>query len=197
MQDAGEVSDFSRLKDGCPQTTESFVREHAGWMLRVARHFFGNDPIAEDIVQEAFAKALNSLDQFEGRSAVKTWLHRILVNQALMHLRTRKRRPEEPLDHLLPEFDRNACRIEEGWPQLLSVEDICAQNQMRRIVHAKIAELPESYRSILVLRDIEDQSTAEVAEKLELSEANVKVRLHRARSALKTLLEPVLRGKVS
>jgi len=197
MQDAGDLSQYSKLRDGCRETTESFVREHAGWMLNVARRFFGNDPVAEDVVQDAFTQALKNIKQFEGRSALKTWLHRIVINQALMQLRTRKRRPEESLDHLLPEFDRNACRIEEGWQQLVSAEDICAQNQLRQLVHAKIASLPESYRSILLLRDIEDFSTAEVADQLGLSEANVKVRLHRARSALKSLLEPILRGDVS
>ena len=197
MQDAGDLSQCSKLRDGCRDTTESFVREHAGWMLNVARRFFGNDPVAEDVVQDAFAQALKNMKQFEGRSALKTWLHRIVINQALMQLRSRKRRPEESLDHLLPEFDINACRIEAAWPQLLNAEDICAQNQLRKLVHAKIASLPESYRSILLLRDIEDLSTAEVAKQLGLSEANVKVRLHRARSALKSLLDPVLRGEVS
>ncbi|MDH3742027.1 MAG: hypothetical protein OER56_10565, partial [Hyphomicrobiales bacterium] len=72
MQDAGDLSQYSKLRDGCRETTESFVREHAGWMLNVARRFFGNDPVAEDVVQDAFTQALKNIKQFEGRSALKT-----------------------------------------------------------------------------------------------------------------------------
>ena len=96
----------------------------------------------------------------------------------------------------MPEFDRNACRIEGSWNELRSAEEICGQQQVRDIVRAQIDRLPETYRIVLLLRDIEEMTTTEVAGQLEISEANVKVRLHRARSALKTLLEPILRGEV-
>lgn len=189
--------DLDKLRDGCTATAEKFVREYAPRMLNVARRILRDDSAAEDVVQEAFNRAFQKLSSFEERSTLSTWLHRIVVNQALMSLRTLRRRAEEPLDHLLPDFDANACRIEESWPRLLSAHEICEQNQLRAIVREKIDQLPETYRIVLLLRDIEDMSTADVAEQLELSQANVKVRLHRARSALKTLLEPVLRGQIS
>ena len=108
-----------------------------------------------------------------------------------------KRLEEQPIDDLLPEYDRTACRIEPPGRGLESPEDIVAQGRMRDLIRRKIGELPESYRIVLMLRDIEEIETAEVAKMLEISESNVKVRLHRARSALKKLLEPLLRGEPS
>ncbi len=190
-----ELEPLAKLREHCPVTTERFVRNHAPWMLKVASRILRDDATAQDVVQEAFGNAFQKLSEFEGRSSLKTWLHRIVVNQALMKLRSRRRLREEPLDHLLPEFGSNACRIEQSWPQLLGAQEICEQKQLREIVRRKIDELPHDYRVVLLLRDIEEMTTSEVAEQLELSVSNVKVRLHRARSALKTLLEPVLRGQ--
>ena len=191
-----EQAEVDRLLENCPETTEAFVRRHSPWMLMVARRMLRDHAAAEDIVQETFAKAFQNLTRFEGRSTLKTWLHRIVVNQALMSLRKSRRQSEESLDDLMPQFDSNACRIEDSWPRLLGADEICEQRQLRDHVRAAIDRLPDSYRTVLLLRDIEGLSTAEVAEALELSETNVKVRLHRARSALKTLLEPVLRGQL-
>lgn len=138
--------------------------------------------------------AFQNLDRFEGRSGIGTWLHRITVNACLMKLRARERKAEESIDDLLPEFDQDDCRIEADWSSRRSVDDLLAQRQVQEIVLEKIRALPESYRIVLMLRDIEELDTREVADLLDLSEAAVKVRLHRARAALKKLLEPVLRG---
>ena len=183
------------LRRADERAAEALVRAHGGWMLSVARRIVGDTALAEDCVQEAFINVFRHIDGFEERSSLKTWLHRILVNQALMKLRSRRGKAEESIDALMPAFDENACRIEGPWQTLATPEELCDQEGRRAIVLAKIAELPESYRLILQLRDIEELSTREVAEALELSEANVKVRLHRARSALKKLLEPMLKGE--
>jgi len=165
-------------------------------MLAVAGRILKDHGAAEDCVQEAFLKAFDKIADFEQRSSLKSWLHRIVVNQALMKLRWRKGRNEAPIDDHLPAFDENACRIEAPWQTLETPEEILDRSDRRAMVQAKIGELPDSYRLILQLRDIEELSTREVAEALDMSEANVKVRLHRARSALKKLLEPLLRGEV-
>ncbi len=183
------------LRDGSARHAEHFVRTHIGPMRAVARRILGGDALADDCVQEAFLKAFRKIDGFEGRSSLKTWLHRITVNEALMKLRAIKRQNEQPIDPLMPEFDTNACRIEAPWHQLATAEDILERESRRALVTSKIGELPESYRIVLVLRDIEELDTAEVAEMLGITQGNVKVRLHRARSALKTLLEPALRGE--
>ena len=138
--------------------------------------------------------AFQNLDRFEGRSGIATWLHRITVNACLMKLRARERKAEESIDDLLPEFDQDDCRVEADWSFRRSVDDLLAQRQVQEIVLENIRALPESYRIVLMLRDIEELDTREVADLLDLSEAAVKVRLHRARAALKKLLEPVLRG---
>lgn len=184
------------LKAGHERAAEQLVRSHGPWMLSVARRITLDRALAEDCVQEALVKALNAIGKFEGRSALKSWLHRIVVNQALMKLRTRTRLSEDSIDGLLPAFDENTCRIEAPWQRIAGPDEIVEQANLREFVHARIDELPESYRIVLQLRDIEELTTQEVADMLDLSESNVKVRLHRARSALKKLIEPLLRGEV-
>ncbi|NNG04963.1 MAG: sigma-70 family RNA polymerase sigma factor [Inquilinus sp.] len=184
------------LRTGSARHADHLVRTHIGPMRAVARRILGGDAFADDCVQEAFLKAFRKIDGFEGRSSLKTWLHRITVNEALMKLRALKRLDERPIDLLMPEFDENACRIEAAWPTLATTEDILERESTRALVTSKIRELPDSYRIVLLLRDIEELDTAEVAKLLDITQGNVKVRLHRARSALKKLLEPVLRGEV-
>jgi RNA polymerase sigma-70 factor (ECF subfamily) len=175
---------------------EQLVRDNIAWMLALAERMLRDRGLAEDAVQEAFINALRGLDRFEGRSSIKTWLHRITVNASLTKLRQLKRLGEQSIDEHLPEFDRQDCRIEAPWPYLATVQEILENAELRARVTAGIDELPDSYRIVLQLRDIEGYTTSEVAALLEISEANVKVRLHRARSALKKLLEPILRGEL-
>ena len=176
---------------------EQLVRDNIAWMLALAERMLRDRSLAEDAVQEAFISALRGLSRFEGRSSIKTWLHRITVNASLTKLRQLKRLAEKPIDEHLPEFDRQECRIEAPWPYLATVQEVLENAELRARVNAGIDELPDSYRIVLQLRDIEGYATREVAALLEISEANVKVRLHRARAALKKLLEPILRGELS
>lgn len=196
-RDAEEDELIDGVMSGSTSHAERLVRTHIGWMRAVALRMLRDDGLADDCVQEALLNAFNKIDSFERRSSLKTWLHRITVNQALMKLRQMKRLNEQPIDPLMPEFDENACRIEAPWPTLASAEEIVERNSTRALVLSKIGDLPENYRIVLMLRDIEELDTAEVAEMLEISETNVKVRLHRARSALKKLLEPLLRGETA
>lgn len=174
---------------------EALVRNNIGWMLGLAERLVGNKAQAEDVVQEALINALRGLADFEGRSQLKTWLRRITINAAISSLRKQNRLAEQPIDELLPEFDRFDCRIEDRWTQLKSADEVLASSERRTAVLTAVRSLPESYGLVLQLRDIEGYDTAEVAEMLNLSASNVKVRLHRARAALKKLLEPVLRNE--
>lgn len=176
---------------------EELVRDNIGWMLALAERLLRDRGLAEDAVQEAFMAAFGGLSAFEGRSSLKTWLHRITVNASITKLRQIKRRAEQPIDEHLPEFDRYDCRIEAPWHHLASLQDVLESDDLRSMVSDAIDALPESYRIVLQLRDVEGYDTAEVAEMLDISRSNVKVRLHRARAALKGLLEPVLRGEVN
>jgi RNA polymerase sigma-70 factor (ECF subfamily) len=110
-----------------------------------------------------------------------------------MKSRQLKRLAEQPIDEYLPEFDSNECRIEVTWPVITSTEEIIANEQYRSQIHKTINQLPDAYRMVLLLRDIEEYDTTEVVQLMEISESNVKVRLHRARAALKKLIEPLLR----
>lgn len=174
---------------------EALVRDNVAWMLALAERLLRDRGLAEDVVQESFLRAFRGLADFEGRSTLKSWLHRITVNVSLSKLRQLKRLAEQPIDERLPEFDRYECRVEAPWSHLASVEEIVASEDLTNRVYACIDELPDAYRLVLQLRDIEGYDTSEVAAMLDISVSNVKVRLHRARSALKKLLEPVLRGE--
>jgi RNA polymerase sigma-70 factor (ECF subfamily) len=174
---------------------ELLVRRYGARMLATGRRILRDAQLAEDCVQETFIKAFDKFDTFEGRSGLGTWLHSIMVNQALMKLRKDRAGRLEQIDDLMPQFDSDACRIEAPWSRLATPDELLERQQSRDLVRSQIEQLPENYRIVLQLRDIEEHDTATVAKILNLSEGAVKVRLHRARSALKALLEPLLRGE--
>jgi RNA polymerase sigma-70 factor (ECF subfamily) len=169
---------------------ERAIREHGPAMLAVARRLLSNEDDARECVQDAYLRAFAKADLFEGRSTFRTWLHRIVVNAALGILRSRKQRKTQTIDGLLPEFDANGCRIEPMWQFTESLEQMLEREETRVAVHQAIDALPDIYRIVLVLRDIEEYSTEEVSNLLETNIAVVKTRLHRARAALKKQLEP-------
>ncbi|MDJ0949692.1 MAG: sigma-70 family RNA polymerase sigma factor [Alphaproteobacteria bacterium] len=176
---------------------EALVRRHGGAMLAVARRLLRDEDEARDCLQEAFLQAWTKIDTFEGRSALGTWLHRIVVNAALMRLRKRKRRAEESIDALLPEFDADGCRIEPAWQMDEPADSLVQRAQVRELVLQSIDRLPDDYRTVLILRDIEGYDTAEVAQMTGDSQGAIKTRLHRARAALKKLLEPIYGGELT
>jgi len=171
------------------------VSTHSDWMLGAAFRILRDRAHAEDAVQVAFTKIWSKYGEFEGRSALQTWMHRVVVNEALMTLRKIKRRNEHSIDDLLPVFDKSGCRVELEDNTPATPEVLLSRRQTNDYVRDAIMTLPDRYRIVLCLRDIEGFSTIETSEALELSEANVKVRLHRARAALKTLLEPHIKGQ--
>ena len=194
--DSPKITDTAKTATQSELGAEELVRDNISWMLALAERLLRDRALAEDAVQEAFVSVFRGIAAFEGRSSLKTWLHRITVNASLTQLRKIKRRAEQPIDELYPEFDRHECRIEEPWRHLASLQEILENEELRSRVNDGIGALPDSYRIVLQLRDVEGYDTGEVAALLEISDANVKVRLHRARAALKKLLEPVLRGEL-
>lgn len=199
MRSAEETSEHTPadvVNEAYPVDAEQLVRAHIGWMLALANRLLNDRALAEDAVQDAFIAAFRGLPGFAGRSSLKTWLHRITVNAALMLLRKRERLAEQSIDELMPVFDETECRVEPAWSTTRSVEEVLQSHDSRERVLTAIARVPDTYRVVLQLRDIEGYDTAEVAKLLEISESNVKVRLHRARAALKKLLEPLFLGEV-
>ena len=176
----------ARLQRGDDGAFEAVVRAYGGRLLSVARRLLGNDADAQDAVQDAFVRAFKAIHTFEGRAQLSTWLHRIVVNTALMKLRQRRRKPEESMDELLPDFrsDGHQAVGARDWSDAL-----LERKETAAIVREAIARLPDQYREVLVLRDIEDRDTAEAAELLGTTPNVIKVRLHRARQALRTLLD--------
>ena len=162
-------------------------------MLAVAKRYLRSEADAADCFQDTFVAAFDSISRFEQRSSLSTWLRGITVNQCLMRVRTNSRRREESIDHLLPEFDESGRRITELEPARPSdFGDLIDESQTKIIVRSKIDELPDDYRTTLLLRDIDGYATQETADILGIQVNAVKTRLHRARSALKTLLAPEL-----
>ena len=176
------------LKSGDEQAFETLVRLYGGRMLAVARRFVRNDDDAQDVVQAAYLSAFRSVGQFEGQCLVGTWLHRIVVNTALMKLRSRRRRPETSIDELLPAFQEDGHHVEQFSDWCAPADEVLQRAETRAMVRACIDRLPDTYREILILRDIEELSTDESARALRITATAVKVRLHRARQALSTLL---------
>ncbi|MGE0455264.1 MAG: sigma-70 family RNA polymerase sigma factor [Vicinamibacteria bacterium] len=176
------------LRRGDAAAFESLVRTHAGPLLAVARRILRNEDDARDAVQEAFLSAYKAVGAFTGASSLSTWLHRITVNACLMKLRARRRRPEASIDDLLPRFSEDGHHLSHPPDWSADACLLIERAETRRFVRAAIDRLPESYRTVLLLRDIEELDTADAAAALGLSEAVVKVRLHRARRALRTLL---------
>jgi RNA polymerase sigma-70 factor, ECF subfamily len=181
------------LRAGDAASFEQVVRRYSPRLLVTARRILGNEEDARDALQDAFLSAFRALDTFAGQSRLSTWLHRIAVNAALMRLRSRKRKPERPITELLPRFAEDGHQAEPAAPWV-GVDRALERQETRALVRRHIDELPDSYRTVLLLRDIEGLDTEETARQLGVNEGVVKTRLHRARQALRTLLDPHFRG---
>ena len=187
-QDASLVA---RLRNGDDEAFEEMVRKYGGRLLATARRYLRSDDDAYDALQDAFLSAFKSINTFKGDAQLSTWLHRILVNSALMHLRSKRRHPVTDgmeIDELLPRFDPAGNWIDERMstmPAHVSFE----LSETKKMVRRCIDQLPDAYRIVLMLRDIEELDTKEVASLLDVTSGSVKVRLHRGRQALKVLIE--------
>jgi RNA polymerase sigma-70 factor, ECF subfamily len=184
---------LERLRAREEQAYEELVRTYGGRLLAVARRFLPVEEDARDAVQDAFLSAFRSIDRFEGNAQLSTWLHRIVVNASLMKLRTRRRKPEQSIEELLPGYLEDGHLERPASPWRSEGLDPAEQEELRDLVLRSIHALPEGHRNVLLLRDIESLDTEEAAQLLEISPGAVKTRLHRARQALRELLEPHLR----
>ncbi len=197
MSDAPDAADrelLARLRAGSEAAYEELVRSQGGRLLAVARRFLDSEEDARDAVQDAFLSAFRSLDRFEGNARISTWLHRIVVNASLMKLRSRRRRPEKSIEELLPRFKDDGHLVEPAVEWRPDPEVELERRELGALILRQIQELPEGYRNVLLLRDIEGFDTEEAAEAMGISPNALKTRLHRARLALRGLLEPHLRA---
>jgi RNA polymerase sigma-70 factor (ECF subfamily) len=192
-----EATLVAQLRAGDEAAFEQVVRLYGGRLLAVARRIVGTEEDARDAVQDAFLNAFRSLDRFEGNAKLSTWLHRIVVDAALMKLRTRKRKPEQSIETMLPSFLEDGHHEErfKSWEE--PVDKLMERAETRELVRKQIDALPDGYRTVLVLRDIEGLDTEETAKVLGLSVNATKIRLHRARQALRSMLAPHFRSAAS
>ncbi len=186
---------LAQLQRGDQASYEVLVRRHGGAMLAVARRMLRNEEDAREAVQDALLHAFRAMEHFREQARLSTWLHRIVVNAALMRMRAASRRPEVPLDDLLPQFDDAGNHAAPIQPLQVSVEAAFESAEIRAQVRACLAQLPDQYRTVIVLRDLQELTTAETATLLGISENAVKIRLHRAHQALRTLLTRRARGR--
>lgn len=163
-------------------------------MSAIAQRYLRCEQDCADAVQEAFISAFQAIDRFEGNSRLSTWLYRIVVNASLMKIRSRGRRPETTMDELLPTFDRSGHHSTSVGKWRDAPDEQLRRDETRVVVRRCIDMLPDDYRSVLILRDIEEFSTEQSAEILGATPGAIKTRLHRARQALRTLLEPHFAG---
>jgi len=169
------------------------VQRHQDRVYALALHLLRDPGEAEEVVQETFLAALEKLRDFRGEAAFTTWLHRVAANAALMRLRRRRRSPEAPaelpVEELLPRFDATG-RIDatpcHDWSK--RADEQLSDRQIREAVEQAVQNLPEDYRIVFLLRDVEGLSSEEMAGLLGISVAAVKSRLHRARLVLREQL---------
>lgn len=184
------------LRANDPKAYEQLVRQSGGKLLAVARRILGNEADAQEAVQDAFLSAVRAMDTFDGaKASLSTWLHRIAINAALQKLRSKRRKPERSIDDLLPAFgaDGHQAHPVVDWRE---TSDLAAQRrETREMVRNAIEQLPDAFRDVLLLRDIEGLDTDQTAQILGINPGAVKTRLHRARQALRTMLDPFFRGE--
>jgi RNA polymerase sigma-70 factor, ECF subfamily len=190
----GDADLLARLRAGDEAAYEELVRAETRHLLAVARRLLRNEEDAQDAVQQAFLSAFRALPEFTGQSRLTTWLHRIVTNAALMKLRTRGRRPEDSIEALLPTFLDDGHHTDQFAEWALPADTKLLRRETRAQVRAAIDALPPAYRTVILLRDIEEVSTEEAARTLGVNPNTVKIRLHRARQALVKLLTPAMKA---
>ncbi len=176
------------LQNGERDACACMLKRFAPRVYAVAMRMMGDPHEAEEVLQDTFISACKNIHRFEGRSALNTWLHRIATNAALMRLRKRKTK-EVSLDSPIESLDGDDIpRQIEDWA--FYPADLVLDSETRDVLEQAIATLPDTLRTVFVLREIEGYSTAETAEMLNISVSAAKVRLHRARLRLRELLTP-------
>ncbi len=188
-----ELDLVARSRQGDAAAFSVLVRRYEGKIFRLAMNITQNREDAEDVLQEAFFKAYEHLDQFQGNSKFYTWIVRIAVNQALMKLRKRKSDRAVSLDEQIDTGEDTVVREIAAWDP--DPEQQYSQEELHKILNEAVLELAPIYRTVFTLRDIDGLSTEEAAEALDLSVPAVKSRLLRARLQLRDKLTRFFKRK--
>lgn len=168
---------------------EDVYHQHAPRVYNLARKMVNNDDDAEDITQDVLLQVVRKLPTFRGESALPTWLHRVTVNAALQHRRKKAVR-DDVMHHTEEEdlLEGGQPRSDSSW--MSTPDEQLEARELSRLIHRAIKELPEKYRKVFILSELEGQPNAEIAQLLDISLPAVKSRIHRARSMMKERLSP-------
>ena len=178
-----------RLRSGDTGALEILMERYASRVFRVARGIARTDADAEEVVQDVFLALARKIEGFEGRAAIGTWIYRVATNAALLKRRGKRHQVETSLEESLPAFKDDGHRdgprayLLADWSQ--TPERDLLEGETRAVLSRAIDQLPEAYRAVLILRDVEELSNEEAARILDESVSSIKSRLHRARMALR------------
>jgi len=192
MEATSETVLVERLRGGDPAALEDLMERYTPRVFRVARGITRTDADAEEVVQDVFLTLARKIDGFEGRAALGTWIYRVTTNAALLKRRGKRAQLEVSLEEHLPAFKEDGHRegdrsfLLADWSRTPEAELL--DGEARAVLSRAIDAMPETYRAVLVLRDVEELSNEEAAEILGESVSSVKSRLHRARMALREQL---------
>jgi len=189
MEDSGEFELARRVAAGDARAFETMMRRYNGRLYRAARSILKDDTEAEDALQEAYWKAYCKMGSFRAESRLSTWLTRIVINEALMRMRRNKRQAQN-LQALAPDHavDGSTTAMESVARHQDNPDQLAWRGELRHLIERRVDELPDVYRSVFVLRAVEDMPAIEVAEVLGIPEATVRTRLFRARHLLQGAL---------
>lgn len=188
MDEPSDAELLRLAREGDPAAFRILIRRHDRYLYRIARSVLLDDHEAEDVVQETYVRAFTRLVDFRGDASLSTWLTRIALNEALQ--RYRQRRRIVSLDILDSASGHPVAQIRQS-PMIAPDQDperATARHQIRTLLERAIDDLPEAFRTVFVMRDIEEASTEETASVLGIRPPTVKTRLHRARRMLREAL---------
>jgi len=186
----GDGALVAALRRRDPTAADRLVAAYGDRACRLATRITGNAEDAEEAVQDAFWSVLRKIDTFRGESAFGTWLSRVVVNAAYQRLRSRRGRSGDvSLDNLLPAFDQQGGHVASVADWSSSVDDPARQTELRMVLESAMDDLPDDYRTVVLLRDAEGFSSQEISEAVGLTVVNVKTRVHRARLFLRKRLD--------
>jgi RNA polymerase sigma-70 factor (ECF subfamily) len=188
MEERGDAMD-DRANTLMPSPEQVF-RDYAPRVYNLARRMLGNDADAEDVSQDVLVQVLRKGDTFRGESSFPTWLHKVTVNASLAQRRKRARRQEHEQHDPLYLFEEGGSHAHPVRPWSVAPDAAMEDRETAKLIENAIARLPEVYRDVYVLADVEGQHNAEIGDVLGLSVAAVKSRLHRGRQLMRHALAP-------
>ena len=188
-----ESQSLAKAREGDPAAFSELVNRYSRKIYRLAKHITQNDEDAEDVLQESFLKAFEHLADFHGQSKFYTWIVRIAVNESLMKLRKRKSDRTVPLDEPIDTGEDTVVREIAVWDE--DPEKVYSKEELAQILDDAVQSLRPSFRTVFILRDIEELSTEETADTLGISVPAVKSRLLRARLQLREKLTRFFKRK--